>query len=703
VTALLEERLLREFAHRLNDEAAAAHEDLDEGFRLSWEVALTQVAMGYMSDTGAPESDAFCPHEDTDGRDRCKVVAYSIDEDERHLLLVTAVHRAFGPQDDVPFLARDEVTKATGWAARFFRHAARREFARFAGNDHALAAAKEIRRKLDRIDGVTVAFVTNALVRDREVADQDELGKPIQFEVWDLERLQRAGADAVTRDHIEVDFEKVMGSPLPVLEMKPPATEYQTFLAVVPGDVLYRLYEEYGARLFEFNVRSFLQATGKVNKGIRATLLDQTERERFLAYNNGITATADAIDVGLDGGQTVIRSLRGLQIVNGAQTTASIHRARKHDKVDVARVAVAMKLTCVRPEKLGEFVPLISRYANTQNPVQVADLTANSTFHVRLEQLAEKVWCPGEGERWFYERARGAYQVARNRFGSTKAKRAEFDAECPKAKRFGKTELAKAWMAWWGLPHVVGRGSQKNYTAFMGQVEVRKGVGWEPDEAFLRDTAALLLLMQAAQRACRTAALGSYGANVVALMLARLAHDHAETLDLERLWDRQAVSDALKAVMVDWARAIHAALRASAGSENVTEHAKKEASWEAIRRLDLPWPAEGVPETADEPEAEPRAPGNADGAEDAEPDGDGDPAADKIADCMELDGPAWGQVMAWAAGSQLVTPYDRRVAGSVFQLAMDGWVKPPSPKQAKRAARVLAAARRAGVLGKRAA
>lgn len=699
---VLEERLLREFARRLKEEVEAAHEDLDEEFRLPWEVALTQVAMGYMSDTGAPESDVFCPHEDTEGRDRCKVVAYSIDEDERQLILVTAVHRPSEPQDDIPFLARDEVMKATGWAARFFRHAARKDFARFTGNDHALAAAKEIRRKLDRIDGVTVAFVTNARVRDREVADQEELGKPIQFDVWDLERLQRAGADAVTRDHIEVDFEVVMGAPLPVLEMKPPATEYQTFLAVVPGEVLFRLYEEYGARLFEFNVRSFLQATGKVNKGIRATLLDEAERERFLAYNNGITATADEIEVGQDHGQTVIRSLRGLQIVNGAQTTASIHRARKHDKVDLSRVAVSMKLTCVQPEKLGEFVPLISRYANTQNPVQLADLTANSPFHVRLEQLAEKVWCPGESDRWFYERARGAYQVARNRYGSTKAKRAEFDAECPKAKRFGKTELAKTWMAWWGLPHVVSRGSQKNYTAFMGQIEVRNGVGWEPDDAFLRDTAALLLLMQAAQKACRTAALGSYGANVVALTLARLADEHAEIIDLDRLWYRQAVSDALKGVMVNWAKSIHAALRASAGSENVTEHAKKEASWEAIRKLDLPWPSEGVPETTDEPEVEPQAHTDS-GAEASEPDGDGDPTADLIADCMELNGPAWGQVMAWAAGSQLVTAYDRRVAGSVFQLAMDGWLKPPSPKQAKRAARVLTAARRAGVLGRRAA
>ena len=137
--------------------------------------------------------------------------------------------------------------------------------------------------------------------------------------------------------------------------MKPPPSEYQTFLLVLPGELISRLYDQYGARLFEFNVRSFLQARGNVNKGIRETL--RSEPERFLAYNNGLTATADEIEVGQLHGETVIRRLRGLQIVNGAQTTASIHRARKVDKIDISRVAVSMKLTRVEPTKLPSSSP----------------------------------------------------------------------------------------------------------------------------------------------------------------------------------------------------------------------------------------------------------------------------------------------------------------------------------------------------------
>src|SRR3546814_4472748 len=69
--------------------------------------------------------------------------------------------------------------------------------------------------------------------------------------------------------------------------------EYESYLAIFPGEALYRMYEEFGPRLLEYNVRAFLQATGKVNRGIRDTLRD--EPHHFMAYNNGISVTVDEI------------------------------------------------------------------------------------------------------------------------------------------------------------------------------------------------------------------------------------------------------------------------------------------------------------------------------------------------------------------------------------------------------------------------
>src|SRR5207245_10348315 len=151
---------------------------------------------------------------------------------------------------------------------------------------------------------------------------------------------------------------------------------YQTCVAMIPGQVLYELYEEHGARLLELNVRSYLQARGKINKEILETLM--LKPQLFLAYNNGITIVAEKIQ--LDKTRTLITGVHGLQIVNGGQTTASIHRARKDSKADLTHVFVQAKLTVVPPEKFDEMVPEISRLSNTQNKVSTVDLGANHAF-----------------------------------------------------------------------------------------------------------------------------------------------------------------------------------------------------------------------------------------------------------------------------------------------------------------------------------
>src|SRR5205823_1279414 len=82
---------------------------------------------------------------------------------------------------------------------------------------------------------------------------------------------------------------------------------------------LAELYSAHGARLLELNVRSFLQIRGGVNRGIFETL--RANPERFLAYNNGIAATASKVDFEeTPSGQRLIRRIHNLQIVNGGQT-----------------------------------------------------------------------------------------------------------------------------------------------------------------------------------------------------------------------------------------------------------------------------------------------------------------------------------------------------------------------------------------------
>ena len=490
---MLEEQLLEEFSGRLRAEAEEHLAELGPDTPLAADTALADIMLGYMEEAGLVAEHELCPYEDVAGRNRCRVIGYALPEDSARVDIFTA---RFLPKGDETYLGADDLSRLAGRAAHFFGYAASRDLARFAGNDTATNAARHIADELKRIEDVRVHVLTNGLVKERSINPISVADRAVEFSVVDLERLFRASRETVTRDRIEIDFKKLIGRPIACLEMKPRPKEYETYLVILPGELIYQLYEEFGARLFEFNVRSFLQAKGKVNKGLRDTL--RNEPDQFLAYNNGITATADEIEAGLFMGEMTISRVRGLQIVNGAQTTASIHRAKKADKIDISRVALAMKLTLVEPTKLTEFVPLIARYSNTQNVIQVSDLSANNDFHIRIEQLSERVWCPGEEERWFYERARGAYQVAAARYGTTPARRREFDRECPKANRFSKTDLAKYLMSWWQRPQTVSRGAQKNFAIFMAELAEHFQPGWQADEIFYREIVAFAILFRAA-------------------------------------------------------------------------------------------------------------------------------------------------------------------------------------------------------------
>ena len=637
--------------------------------------------IGYLEEAGAVAEHELCPHQDATGRDRCRIIGYSLPEESSRLELFTAAYL----ETDLATLPANEVSTLAGRAARFFRYAAIGESARFSGSLDAAAAAKHILDNLDRIEEVRVHLLTNGVVKNKEVEVLDILGRQVEFSIVDVERLFRTTGEEVTRDRILVDFKQLLGRPIPCLEMKPPSKDYATFLLILPGDLLYRLYKEYGPRLLEFNVRSFLQVKGGVNKGIRETLKNQPDR--FLAYNNGLAATADEIEVGTLAGETVIHRIRGLQVVNGGQTLASVHRAREVDKMDISQVAVAMKLTRVDPRKLSEFVPLIAKYANTQNVVQVADLSANSEFHIHLEQLAERSWCPGQESRWFYERARGSYIAARNRYGTTDVKKREFDRECPKGKVFGKTDLAKYAMSWWQQPHTVSRGAQKNFSFFMDALRERKGAEWQPDEDFFKETVALALLVNAANGVVRKAKLQSYGAQVTAYMLARLASDFEEDVDLMEIWEEQKVPEQIIHGFTDWAPRLHAEIGASAGKKNVGEWCKKEDCWTHIRSvpLELPSPPAPPPKIVA---------GSTDHAAKFTMNRD-----DPVAICTSLDDRTWAKVMEWSAHPGRVPVFDRQVAHSIAGMALQGWVKMPTAKQAKFGARVVRAATDAGVLG----
>jgi len=303
--------------------------------------------------------------------------------------------------------------------------------------------------------------------RVRDWPEGEVGGIPTESHIWDINRFHQVQESKSGRDELEVDFTTIVKGGLPCLPASVPSDEYRAYLCVIPGNVLAEIYDTYGSRLLEGNVRSFLGTRERINKAIRKTV--GLEPTMFFAYNNGIAATASAATVVNGSNGLHLTKVTDLQIVNGGQTTASLAAALSEKDAGLPQTFVQMKLSVLPAETSGKYIPLIARYANSQNRVSDADFFSNHEFHRRMEQLAQRLRAPAVGgaqygTHWFYERARGQYMNEQT--GMTAAQRKQFALQNPKKQLITKTDLAKYENAWRFFPHVVSQGAQKNFVAF---------------------------------------------------------------------------------------------------------------------------------------------------------------------------------------------------------------------------------------------
>ena len=402
--------------------------------------------------------------------------------------------------------------------------------------------------------------------------------------------------------------------------------------------------------------------------------------------------TAESVELVSDSnGRLVIKGITGLQIVNGGQTVATIHRTARTDRADLSRVFVQAKITVIQPDQIDTLVPLISRYANSQNQINEADFSANSVFHVKLQQLSETVWCPGEASRWFYERARGQYQVARARDGTTPKRKKAFDAKTPSKQKFDKVTLAKYVNAWGQHPHIVGRGGQKNFAVFTQQLVQEYGADWEPDIDYYKAVVAQAIIYKTAERIARKHAFSGYRANAVAYTVALLSWRTAGRVDLLEIWDQQAVSEVLESVLWDWMPRVRELLVETAGDRNVTEWCKKEACWREVQTIDLELPQELLDDLA-EGQPLPNV-----GSHSGQAGVLSDPDRENIARVMQVSSDHWLQTVKWGNKSGELKSWELGIATTMASYAAMDWAKVPSAKQAKHGVRIIATSEDHGV------
>ncbi|MDR2915537.1 MAG: AIPR family protein [Tannerella sp.] len=562
------------------------------------EQIFTRIAVDMLAEAGETENAAIAYDEKALGaKKQHKINAYAISDNYETVDLFISI---FDNSEEIKTASKSDIETATKRITNFFRKAIYNDYVNEVAESssifefaNTLANFPELKESLVRVNAI---ILTNGEYKGNFPPSAQICGHNVFYRVIDINHLYKISEQS--RVSIELDFKNFEGEKfsIPRLSANTDNQDYKAYIAIIPGTCLAKLYERYGARLLEQNVRSFLQFTGKINKGIRDTI--KTEPHMFLAFNNGIAATADHIE--LDETGHFVNKISNLQIVNGGQTTASIYNTAKKDKADISNIFVQVKFSIIdNPEQYSDIVSRISRYANTQNKVNDADFSANNPALIAIEKLSRYILSPVTVQNnmqtcWFFERARGQYKTLRGREGFTKSRQSAFDRKYPKNQVFTKVELAKyinAYQEVWDgrklviSPNIVVRGNEKNYARFINNNlpdNIKK-----INNVYFEDAIAKCILFKEAEKRYGTKAndynIGELRQVVVPYTLSLLNIITENKLGLYQIWKNQQVSTQLSDFIYDLMKQVNKFILDNSPVTHYIEWAKKEECWEQVK------------------------------------------------------------------------------------------------------------------------
>jgi hypothetical protein len=515
---------------------------------------------------------------------------HGYDYDEERKILSVLVHQFF-QEDEIETLTKNHINTKLNRLKTFLRKCTQGLYRDMEETSDAYSMAYNIYRYKfnNEINKIRLIILTDGkatrTLKDLPSEELDEIYT--EFRIIDIEYIYQIYLSEYNNGQFELKID------LPCLEIQTTSDKYQSYLSVLQGDQLVDIYEQFGQKLFEQNVRTFLQFKGNVNKGIKNTI--EYKPEMFFAYNNGITATAT--DVELDNMGNIIKIVN-FQIVNGGQTTSAIYAAKKNSKVDVSNVSVQMKLSVVRDkDKQNDHVSKISEYANTQNKVNKSDFFSNSPFHLEMKNYSKRIWVSAVGgsqrrTHWFYERVRGEY--LNEQAYLSKAEKTKFQLENPKLQLLEKTFLSKSENSWLQKPDVVSKGAQYSFSSFAEFI-----TNWlEKDnlaitESYFKDAVARVILFRFVEKLVSKAEWYDNGfrAQTVAYTIAYLSYlieNTGQFLNFNLIWEEQKLPIKLIDPINLIAKAIYDTItNPPEGSANAAQWCKKTSCWEAIKLIKL--------------------------------------------------------------------------------------------------------------------
>lgn len=593
-----EQQFIEEFMKDIEDKS------LKTGFE---EESFFSEMLQYMERTQDPE---FIDYNNE--KLKVQVDAYYYNEDEK-ILDLYVIHYDYDQTGEEPkTITMTELIELANRTKRFFTYARSLPIdpARTTAND----LVKLILDNKSEVASINIFVLTNLVYKSNKPIDISiPKVEEVNIQIWDIDRVfQLVNAEQGVTD-IYIDFENLFGQSIELMCVPEAQSEgiksvFDCYIGYIPAELLAQAYEVWGPKLVERNVRSFLQARAGTNKGMRDTLKDPEEKHMFVAYNNGISTVAreGMIEkVHENSNLFRIKGLKGWQIVNGGQTTASIHQAYRSG-IDLSDVYIQAKLTILHIEEEANkdlhaeedaMVAKISRYANTQNKINQSDFLANTRFMSSLEQLSRNVWIPASNGRkadkkWYFERARGQYMVDIGRRKRGKEQN-DFKKMYPKELVLTKVDLAKMYMSWEGYPHISSKGGEAAFKQFMDlnkqywKYEQDKDNNTIKLEEFTapmyQELIARVIINKRVREIIEAQQLKGYKANVVYYTTAMLRKLYGERIILQEVWKKQNLSDKWDYIIDIIARETLEFLKQSAGEQNVTQWAKKEACWDLFK------------------------------------------------------------------------------------------------------------------------
>ena len=545
-------------------------------------------------------------------KNNIKINGYVFQEELSALSLFVIDYNSDFEEGLLPEINKTTITEIANKAKRFFNNA-NTIFNNASEGLEFRELAKLIRDKKNEIDEVDIYVLTSKFYLTNKPVEIDIPGvQTVNVHVWDMDRIYRLAEAEHGIDDFDIEFEKDYNQAIEMMYVPNNSQtkgnyNFDCYIGYIPAKLLAELYDDWGPKLVERNVRSFLQARGGTNKGIRDTLKDSIQREMFVVYNNGISSVAKDGDIEQIGNTNLyrIKRITSWQIVNGGQTTASIHQAYKSG-VDLDGVYVQAKLTIIKVTAQeeqdqylleDEVVSKISEYANTQNKINKSDLLANTRFMSDIEKYSRSIWIPSldnrkEESKWYFERARGQYMVDIGRRSRGKEQNA-FKKVYPKENVITKVELAKYLMSWRGYPNVSSKGGEEAFKQFMnlnsqywkhtldsnGESISVKSI----DSDYYKTLISCKIINLYVTDIVNEMNLKGYRANVIYYTIAMLGHIYGNQINLIEVWKKQSLSNEWDSIVKTIAQNTLNYLRDSAGDRNVTQWAKQSACWDEFK------------------------------------------------------------------------------------------------------------------------